>query len=285
MKVIDAHIHFSNIEIFKETAKKKSNVDYSRIGLNQEFSNSNIIAGIGMGLTETNAGRFPDRESQNPMLLDLDELPKDLYECIGINPYELINNKIFELRNLEQSISSERVVGIKIYAGYYHYHVWDEVYDDVYKLAEKYKLPVVIHSGDTYSEKGLLKYSHPLEIDELAMKYRNVNFIVAHFGDPWIMETAELISKNSNVYADLSGLIVGNKQVVKKFSEEPLFKDHIKRGLIYANNYKKILFGSDWPLVRIETYIEFIKELIPKEHWDDVFYKNALKLFKNIKMD
>lgn len=284
MKIIDSHIHFSNIESFKKTAKELSFLDYSSEGLKKEMSNSDIIITVGMGLTETFNGGFPDNNSKNPMNLDLEEkLPHFIAECIGINPIKLIEDKESELINIENSLKKDNVVGIKIYAGYYHFHVWDNVYENVYKLAEKYDLPVVIHSGDTYSERGLLKYSHPLNVDELALKFRKVNFIISHFGDPWIMDTAEVISKNSNVYADLSGLIVGDESDVNKFKNERLFVDHIKRGLIYADNYKKVIFGSDWPLVKIEPYIDFIKHLIPEEYYEDVFYNNSLRVFKRLK--
>lgn len=273
MKIIDAHIHFSNIESFKSAALK-SKVDYNRLGL-QNFEDICIESFIGMGVTESAPGLFPDSLAESPMILDLEENPNNLYTVIGINPNTISEN----LDKIEQCLQ-ENAIGLKIYAGYYHYHVWDKVYHPVYNLAQKYNVPVVIHSGDTYSERGLLKYSMPIEVDELALMFREVNFIIAHFGDPWIMETAEIISKNPNVYADLSGLIVGTRDDVERFMFEPLFLNHIKRGLIYADNYKKVIFGSDWPLVDIEAYVDFVKALVPEKHWDDVFYQNAIRVFK-----
>lgn len=268
MKIIDAHIHFSNIKSFHDVSQK-SNVDYSLNGYKNEFQN---IQTIGMGLTE-HKQPFPDQYSTNPMTLDLDINPDTMYTCLGINPL-----MPFDKESLRKQVT-KNVVGFKIYAGYYHYHVHDEIYTPVYELCEELNLPVVIHSGDTFSEKGLLKYSHPLEIDELAVKFRNVNFIVAHFGDPWVMTTAEIAAKNKNVYIDLSGLIVGDKPEVDHFTNED-FMYHIRRGIVYLDNYKKLLYGSDWPLVNTKHYIEFIKKLIPKEHWEDVFYNNAKNLFR-----
>lgn len=273
MKIIDAHIHFSNIESFKEVSKK-SKVDYTKKGFETEFKD--VIA-IGMGVTEIDSGSFPDSKAKNPMTLDLDNLPENLYECLGFNPMLPFNLEEFEAR------INEKTVGLKVYAGYYHYHVWDDIYKPIYTLAEKYDLPVVIHSGDTFSERGLLKYSHPLEIDELAVTYRNVNFVIAHFGDPWIMDAAEVAAKNRNVFIDLSGLIVGAKQEVEHFRVDE-FISHIKRGMVYLDNYEKLLFGTDWPLVDFNEYYHFIKDLIPEEHYEDVFYNNANKLFFKMKL-
>ncbi|WP_105614077.1 amidohydrolase family protein [Vallitalea okinawensis] len=281
MQIIDAHIHFSNINSFIDTAKELSNVDYSAAGYKDEFKKNNVMKSIGMGLTEQYKGGFPDRESPNPMLLDLEnKLPRGLYTCIGVNPIPLADQtKELELRNIEEQLMNDSVVGIKIYAGYYHFHVYDEVYQPIYALAAKHQLPVVIHSGDTYSDRGLLKYSHPLNIDELAVSHRDIDFIIAHLGDPWVMDCAEVISKNPNVYADLSGLIVGDAKQVNKFMNERLFMDHIKRALVYTDNYRKLLFGSDWPLVDLEAYIQFVKALVPVEFHEDVFYHNAIRVF------
>ena len=268
MKIIDAHIHFSNIKSFKEVSKK-SEVDYSLEGFKKEFKD--CIA-IGMGVTET-SDVFPSSDTLNPMKLDLDENPDNLYTCLGFNP-----NEDYNLEDFEKHLT-KNVVGLKVYAGYYHYHVHDDVYKPLYDIALKHDLPIVIHSGDTFSTKGLLKYSHPLEIDELAYKYPDNKFIIAHFVDPWIMTAAEVAAKNKNVYVDLSGLIVGNQDDINHFKNED-FKSHIRRGLVYLDNYKKVLFGTDWPLVGLKEYYEFIKELIPQEHHEDVFYNNAKKLFK-----
>ena len=268
MKIIDAHIHFSNIQSFKDVAKK-ANVDYSLQGFTQEFTD--VIA-VGMGVTESNYV-FPDSTTNNPMTLDLDINPSNLYTCLGFNPDKDINIEAFE-----QAIT-KNVVGLKVYAGYYHYHVHDDIYKPLYELARKYNLPVVIHSGDTFSEKGLLKFAHPLEVDELAVQYKDVNFIIAHFGDPWIMTAAEVASKNKNVYIDLSGLIIGDKEDIERFEVEE-FMFPLRRGLVFLDDYKKVLYGSDWPLVNTKHYIEFIKKLIPVEHQEDVFYNNAKRLFK-----
>lgn len=282
MTIIDAHIHFSNIDSFIQTAKDISHVDYSSSGYSKEFAANNVVKSIGMGLTEQAEGSFPDTESSNPMLLDLEEeTPENILTCVGINPSCLTGiTRELELVRIEEELMKEHVVGIKIYAGYYHVHVFDEVYDGIYDLAAKYGIPVVIHSGDTYSDRGLLKYSHPLHVDELAVKRRDVNFIISHIGDPWVMDCAEVVAKNPNVYADLSGLIVGDKDEVLRMSNEPLFCDHIKRALVYADDYSKFIFGSDWPLVDLEAYIEFIKKIVPQEHHEKVFYENARLLYQ-----
>ena len=280
MKIIDAHIHFSDIQSFHQTARQQSFVDYSSTGFVKEFHEANVALSIAMGVTETANIGFPDYEATTPMGIDLaKEIPEQMVYCPGINPYDMSETA---LKRLELEVQKPNVVGMKIYLGYYPFYAYDAVYQPIYLLAEKYGLPIVFHTGDTYSERGLLKYAHPLTIDEIAVIHRNITFMMAHFGDPWTLTGAEIIYKNSNVYADLSGLIVGTEKELNKYSEGR-FLDHLRHALEFADSYDKLLFGSDWPLAPVGPYINFIKNLIPKQYYEDVFYNNALKVFPKIK--
>lgn len=285
MSIIDIHVHFSNIESFRQTADEVSLIDYSAAGLQQEFAQNDVVLGVGMGVTEQTGGAFPDHHSPNPMGLDLEEtVPDFLMECVGINPRRLVEgDPVKELDRIEERLRDGQVAGIKLYAGYYHYYVHDKVYGPVYELARQYKLPVVIHTGDTYSMNGLLKYSHPLTVDELALQQRDVTFMLCHLGDPWVMDAAEVVSKNPNVYADLSGLVVGDREKFDRFMNEQLFMDHFRRALIYADHYDKMLFGTDWPLAQIGLYAEFIRRLVPERYHHAVFYQNALDVFPRVR--
>ncbi|GAB6181302.1 hypothetical protein JCM14036_26210 [Desulfotomaculum defluvii] len=279
MKIIDAHFHFSNISGFKETAKGIGHVTYSAQGLRKEFEQAGVIAGIIMST--------PTREDYQTVGYPTEFILEDgtldcLLSCVGVNP-EKLKDDPREIHYIEQELNKSTVTGIKIYAGYFPYYVYDPIYDPIYELARKYKVPVAIHCGDTQSYRGLLKYSHPLTIDELAVQHQDVTFIICHLGVPWTMDTAELIAKNPNVYADLSGLIAGNKEQVEKVKDTKLYVEHIQRGLVFANRYDKVIFGSDWPLVPIGPYVDFIKHIIPQEYHDAVFYKNALAVYPKLK--
>ncbi|MBU9721395.1 MULTISPECIES: amidohydrolase family protein [Bacillaceae] len=281
MKIIDAHIHLSNIHSFHETANKLSHIDYSFQGLLNEMEENNVVLSIGMGLMEEVEGEgFPDSAPPSPMGLDMAEKTEKIVTCVGINPYRLGKE---ELEKLENSLQKPHAVGIKIYLGYYPFYAYDKVYDPVYELAKSYQVPVVFHTGDTYSERGLLKYAHPLTLDEVAVQHRDITFVMAHFGDPWMLDAAEVVYKNRNMFADLSGLIVGDSDSVTRIRNTPHFFDHMKHALAFCDHYEKLMFGTDWPLVQIGPYIAFIKEYIPKSAWEDVFFNTAVRVFPKIK--
>jgi predicted TIM-barrel fold metal-dependent hydrolase len=280
MVIIDTHIHFSRIACFQEAALKESGCDYSLAGLQEELASNNIRAAIAMGLQETSRFGFPDASAPNPMELDLsDSWPEQLYFCPGINPHELSDDS---LDKIEQALHNPRAVGIKLYPGYYPFSVNDPIYEPVYELAAQSNIPVVIHSGDTLSERGLLKYSHPLAIDELAVTHRQNFFVIAHLGDPWVKESAEIVRKNPNVATDISGLLVGNQTYLEKTGNDPLMVNEFRHALMYAMSWDKILFGSDWPLAPMTAYLDLVKRIVPEKYLEKVLGGNAFNIFTRI---
>lgn len=277
MNLIDAHVHFSNIAVFADTARLYAGVDYSAAGLMAECAACGLHRVVGMGVTETARYAFPDENAPVPMGCDLPDAPPLLAVCPGINPYGLTPRS---LSQLGQALRSGQAAGIKIYAGYYPFTPDDPVYEPVYQLAEAYHKPVVIHSGDTFSERGLLEYARPLHVDRLAVRKRDVNFVIAHLGDPWILEACEVAYKNKNVFLDLSGLVVGGADEVARVRGETLLFQRFQQGLLFLNDYQKILYGSDWPLVPMKPYMDFCRALVPEAFWPDVFGANAEKVFQ-----
>jgi len=47
----------------------------------------------------------------------------------------------------------------------------------------------------------------------------------------------------------------------------------------YVENPKKFLFGSDWPLVAMEPYIDLMKKIVPEKDWQKFFHDNAKEVF------
>ena len=279
MKIIDVHMHFSNITVFEECAKYSSLLDYSERGFYKETEENEVVYSICMGLTENAANTFPDNNTETPMTANkTDTMPKGMFLCLGINPYALNDGNLKKTENMIKNNS--RVAGIKIYAGYYHFDVSDKIYNPAYNIAEKYDIPVVIHTGETFSERGLLVYSHPLCIDRLAVERPDMKIMISHMGAPWAFDACEVTYKNRNVYMDISGLLVGSAEFIAKKAAQPLLTDRYKQALVFLDSYNKVIFGTDWPLVPLKPYIAFCKMLVPPETYEQVFYDNAAGLFK-----
>lgn len=267
MKIIDSHIHTSFFKKDLQNIAKSNGIDFSLKGLQKEMKKNNIM--YVFSITDS----FKD---DSPMgikyLTEQMKKEKRIIGIGGINPNRLSSKSI---KNIRKCLSMRVLRGLKIYLGYFWKYPFDKVYNKVYDLAEKYDCPVIFHTGDTLGSavsKPLLKYAQPLTIDELAVARPNLKIIVAHAGYPWVMDAAEVAYKNKNVYIDISGWAFGSnfdKNNVRRIRE-----------IIDYLGPDKILYGTDWPLVKMKMYLAFFKKAIPKKYHKKIFYENAKKLFK-----
>jgi predicted TIM-barrel fold metal-dependent hydrolase len=187
------------------------------------------------------------------------------------------------LRAVEKELSRGRVAALKCYLGYLHYEPAHPNYRRYYELAARFKLPVVFHTGDTYSAMSKLKYAHPLGVDEVAVDHPDCRFVIAHLGNPWLTDAAEVVYKNLNVWADLSGLVVGDGSVFADPDAKEQLADiaaNVRRAFRYAERPNRFVFGTDWPLIPIAPYRQFVAAIIPPTHHPDVFADNARTLFR-----
>ncbi len=182
-----------------------------------------------------------------------------------------------DLFAMEQRIRDEVVKGIKLYPGYEPYAINDASLESVFRLGAKYDVPVLIHTGDTYAKKAKVRHAHPLLVDDVAVDHPETTFIMCHAGNPWFIDAAEVIYKNDNVYADLSGLTLGDFEA----DFEQLMVARLREMITYMGAAdRKLLYGSDWPLVRMGPYVRFLRSLnVPREQKECMAWKTACRLF------
>ena len=68
----------------------------------------------------------------------------------------------------------------------------------------------MFHAGMSWEPDCLIKYSRPVNFEGVAVKYPELRICLAHFGWPWVQETAMLMLKYPNVYADTGILYFDN---------------------------------------------------------------------------
>ncbi|MFO0959062.1 MAG: amidohydrolase family protein [Isosphaeraceae bacterium] len=186
------------------------------------------------------------------------------------------------LRRADADLKAGKAVALKVYLGYLPYGPDDPGYRPYYELAMQHDIPVIFHTGDTFSTTARLKYARPLAIDDVAVDHPRMKIVMAHFGNPWLLETAEIVYKNRNVWADLSGLIVADSESLRDEEKRAGIEDVIVRvsqAIRFTERYDRILFGSDWPLVPMAAYRDIVRRMVPGQHHDRVFRENARDLF------
>lgn len=262
--IIDCHVHLNNYH-----EQVPVSLDQSLDKLQAAMAES----GVDYALVLTSYLVSPHRPSTAAVVEAISKI-SNLGVVAGIS-YEKYRQR--DLRELADFLENGLVKGLKLYPGYEPFYPHDKRLKVVYDLAEEFDVPVMIHSGDTYSAKGKLKFSHPLEIDEVAVDHPNVKFVICHLGNPWLTDCMEVVYKNANVHTDISGLVLG------EFTEafESYMSDEIKDAIIYAGDPKFFLFGTDWPICSMTSYVKFVKQLgLGAEAYHAMMYENARKLFK-----
>jgi predicted TIM-barrel fold metal-dependent hydrolase len=267
MHIIDAHIHTSFDHSPTAALAKEQGIDFSWEGLQKELRENNIETAIAITTDTTTP-----TPGEAKLLLDQAARDPRLKIVCSINPK---NTNLSDVTATEKLFKTGKIIGTKIFPGYHPISPANKVYHPFYELAGKYQKPVIIHTGDTFGSNHLIKYAHPLEVDEIAVKFPKTTFIIAHLGNPWVRDAAEVVYKNDNVYADLSAFCIGCHPKLKHY-----IKDDIRYALDYTGRPNKFLYGSDWPLVSMTDYINIIRQAVPKEHHKKVFYENAKRVFR-----
>jgi len=172
------------------------------------------------------------------------------------------------------------LVAVKLYPGYRHFYPDDRRLDPVYEFAHRRGIPMMIHQGDTLNPDALVKFARPIHVDEPAVRFRDVSFVMCHLGNPWIDDTAEIVYKNPNVYTDTSGLL-GPMHLPYFDRMIERSRERIAGALEYIGGPDRVLYGSDWPLLRIDVAVSLIGGLpIPSEDREKILGGNARRLFR-----
>ena len=193
------------------------------------------------------------------------------------NPRWTKSDQLSRIRDL---LASQQVRGLMIYLGYLPVGPEEESYRRYYELAEQLSLPVIFHVGRARSPVSKLKLSHPLQVDAVAVDYPAVNFVLSQFGAPWMTDAAEVISKNVNVWADLSGLLLDDRPGLEKNERRQDVMQELRRAFRAAGRPNRFLYGSQWPGVSMQEYQQFIQEALPSDFHSLIFEENARRLFR-----
>jgi hypothetical protein len=111
-----------------------------------------------------------------------------------------------------------------------------------YEICSHYRLPVVVHIGPT-SPALAFDTSNPFLIDVAASRFPAVNFILAHGAVSFAEECAMLCRFRPNIYLDISAY-----QITLGWDS---LSSAVRKTVSQALNHK-ILFGTDWPVFRLQ---------------------------------
>lgn len=139
------------------------------------------------------------------------------------------------------------------------------------ELAEKYQLAVVSHTGGCEA-------ASPMHLYKAAKLFPTVPFVMVHMGlGSDNKEALDLLGKADNLYGDTTWVPMETTiEAIKRYGS------------------KKMIFGSDTPIDGVDTYFcnpkgdrslyqdyfHVLPDKISKEAYEDLMYKNAMRIFK-----
>ena len=179
---------------------------------------------------------------------------------------------------VEQQIKDGKIDFIgEVLTQYYGISPSDKLMYPYYELAEKYNIPVGIHTGLAGPGHGCPDFrvglGSPILLEELLIEFPKLKVWIMHSGGPFLEGTIAIMNVYRNVFVDISA--ISNPDIVPP----AVFRRTMKR-LIDAGFENQIMFGSDnGDISKTEESVNNLDFLTSAEK-EKIFYGNAEKFFK-----
>jgi len=271
---LDVHVHLEHQGALTETEKAAAR-HFKSGGVPRdwpsqaEYYRSRRIGCVVFTVDETLTGR-PHASNDEVARFAADNPDIAIAFC-SVNPHRG-KGGVDEAKRL---VASGAVRGLKLHPPVQEFVPSDRLAYPLYEVFAEARLPVLFHTGHSGIGTGMrggggirLKYGNPMPIDDVAVDFPDMPIIMAHPSFPWQEEALSVANHKPNVYIDLSGWS-------PKYFPPILVQ--------YCNTLlrKKVLFGSDWPMISPERWLaDFEKIEIKNEVRPLILKENAARLLK-----
>ncbi len=205
---------------------------------------------------------------------------EEIAELVHLDPDRFIGFATVDPRRsdalsvLRSAFDSLGLSGLKLHPSKQQFYPNDQVMFTIYELCLEYGKPITFHAGMSWQPGSFLKYAHPYLFEDIAVRYPDLRMNLAHFGWPWSIETAAIILKYPNVYADTSCCYM---DCPEQFFEQ-LFMKQMGPLWLEHNIGEKVLFGSNNPRFRPARIKRGLESLnLSKKTMDQILGGNAVR--------
>ena len=182
-----------------------------------------------------------------------------------------------DLNWVEKQIKEKRIHFIgEVLSQYYGISPSDEKLFPYYQLAERYGIPVGIHTGLAGPNHGSRDFKvslgSPVLLEDLLIKFPKLKVWIMHSGVPFLDDTMAMMGYYWNVYADISA--ISNPDIFPPADFRSIMKRLIDAGLV-----DRLMFGSDnGDINKIINNVEAL-DFLTKEQKEKIFFRNAETFF------
>lgn len=165
------------------------------------------------------------------------------------------------------------VRGLKLHPSLQGFMPNDPAHYPLYETMQELGVIALFHTGQTGIGAGLpggrgirLRCSDPMLLDDVAADFPHLTIVMAHPGVPWADAAISVATHKANVHMDLSGWLPKYfpAQIIRQIGT-------VLRG--------KVLFGSDFPVITPERWMDSFMSLdVKEEARPAIFKENAARL-------
>jgi len=158
---------------------------------------------------------------------------------------------------LEYAFEELHLAGLKLHPSRQKFYPCESELFPLYECCIKHNKPVLFHAGISLEPDTNSKYARPIQFEEVAICYPKLRFCLAHFGWPWVTETAALLLKYPNVYADTGLLYFDN---AREFYNH-VFKTELGEHWVDRSLRHQVMFGSNNPRFEQIRMVEALRAI------------------------
>lgn len=188
----------------------------------------------------------------------------------GVDPHK----GMAAIRELEFAVRELGLVGLNIQCFENQMAINDPRLYPLYAKCIELDIPVNLHCSINFSTQSLMKYGHPMLLDEVMVHFPELRVIASPPGWPWAHELIGVAWRHANVYIGL--VAVRPKYLgVEHSGYEALMK--------YGDSVlqDRMIFGSAWPMQPVARAVQEIEALPIKDStrrkW---LYENAAAVLR-----
>jgi predicted TIM-barrel fold metal-dependent hydrolase len=142
----------------------------------------------------------------------------------------------------------------------------------IYRRCEERGAPVMIHTGTSIFPGARSKWGNPLEIDDVAIDFPDLQILLAHGGRPfWMEEAFFVLRRHKNVSLEVSGI-----PPAKLLEYFPRLEEIAH----------KTVWGTDWPSPGVkdlrQNIDQFLALPLSAESQRTILSDNSLRLFPSL---
>ena len=265
--IIDSHAHIGTIFLFDMPVEQLL-ISMERYGI--DFS---LISNIEAAEFDHQGNPVPEflQKKQNLVLKETLAAARKAPDKLGVLPWlkiaqELPDEEFISLVKENRDI----IYGFKLHPFHSRTAPDDKRLEPIYKLAAELDLPIVSHTGGCEEARSIHVYN-------AAKRHPETDFVMVHMDlGTDNSEALELLGKLPNLYGDTTWVPISTTvEAIRRYGS------------------KKMLFGTDNTIDGVDTlhhnafgerslyqqYFNELKEELSDEDYENLMYKNAMRVF------